>query len=149
MRALGNIPLGGLVGLGERPILEITKATTIHVPVEHVFAFFENPDNFPKFMQHVEDVRQIGDKQWQWTMRGIVHDVSAKLESVGTNATRVTLRLAYAPPGGILGHEVARLFGADPKHELDDDMLRLKSLLEQGKTTGRSGVVTLEEVRRT
>jgi len=40
----------------------------------------------------------------------------------------------YRPPAGVLGHYVASLFGADPKSEMDDDMVRLKSLIEIGKT---------------
>jgi uncharacterized membrane protein len=176
-RALANVPFLGLVGLGEKPILDVTKATTINVPVEHVFAFFENPENFPKFMRHVEEVRPIGDARWHWKVAGVpgthfewdvvydrvepnrllvwrsvedaavVQTLSARFEALAPNTTRLTIRLSYAPPGGILGHEVTRLLGADPKHELDEDMLRLKTLLEQGKTTGRAGVVTLEELR--
>ncbi len=39
---------------------------------------------------------------------------------------------------------VASLFGADPKHAMDQDLVRFQSLLEQGKTTAHG-----EEVRRT
>jgi hypothetical protein len=42
---------------------------------------------------------------------------------------------------------VARLLGADPKRQMDDDLVRLKSLLERGKATGRAGPVTLEELK--
>ena len=49
--------------------------------------------------------------------------------------TEIEVRLLYAPPGGAIGHAVAMLFGVDPKHSMDDDLVRLKSLLEEGKTT--------------
>jgi len=78
----------------------------------------------------------------------VVQRLSARFERLGASSTRVTIRLSYAPPGGLLGHELACLLGADPKHELDLDMLRLKSLLEEGKTTGRNGAVTLEEMQQ-
>ena len=39
------------------------------------------------------------------------------------------------PPGGALGHLAALLFGADPRSEMDEDLLRLKSLIEEGKTS--------------
>jgi uncharacterized membrane protein len=45
-----------------------------------------------------------------------------------------------------MGHLVAKLFGADPKHALDDDLGRLKSLLELGKTTAHHQGVTAEEL---
>ena len=38
---------------------------------------------------------------------------------------------------------VAALLGADPKRQLDDDLLRLKSLLERGKASGHEERVTL------
>lgn len=40
--------------------------------------------------------------------------------------------MSYNPPAGVLGHAVAELFGVDPKHEMDDDLLRMKSLIETG-----------------
>jgi uncharacterized membrane protein len=49
--------------------------------------------------------------------------------------------MAYRPPAGALGHTIAKLFGADPKREMDDDLLRLKSLLERGQATGTNGRV--------
>ena len=39
--------------------------------------------------------------------------------------------MTYNPPGGVAGHAIAALFGADPKSAMDDDLLKLKSLLEQ------------------
>jgi uncharacterized membrane protein len=41
--------------------------------------------------------------------------------------------MSYSPPAGVLGHVVAKLFGADPKTELDEDLLRMKTFLETGK----------------
>jgi uncharacterized membrane protein len=62
-------------------------------------------------------------------------------------STRVGIRLCYAPPVGVLGHAVASLFGADPKREMDDDMVRFKSLMESGKTRAHGHKVTRDEVR--
>jgi uncharacterized membrane protein len=176
-RALANVPFLGLVGVGPKPLIEVAKATTINLPAERVFGFFENPENFSKFMRHVEEVKRTGESRWHWKVAGVpgtfvewdvvrdrvepnrllvwrsaddaavVQIVSARFEPLAPNTTRVTIRLSYAPPGGILGHELARLLGADPKQELDEDMVRLKSLLERGKTTGRGGVVTLQGLR--
>jgi uncharacterized membrane protein len=38
--------------------------------------------------------------------------------------------MSYDPPAGILGHGVAKLFGADPSNQMDDDLVRLKSYIE-------------------
>jgi uncharacterized membrane protein len=40
--------------------------------------------------------------------------------------------MTYNPPGGVLGHGIAKLFATDPKRELDQDMQRLKTFLETG-----------------
>jgi uncharacterized membrane protein len=46
--------------------------------------------------------------------------------------TRVDIKLAYNPPAGAIGHATAKLFGADPKSEMDADLMRLKTALETG-----------------
>jgi hypothetical protein len=43
------------------------------------------------------------------------------------------VRLCYLPPGGAFGHAVASIFGADPKAEMDADLLRLKTVIETGR----------------
>jgi uncharacterized membrane protein len=47
--------------------------------------------------------------------------------------TRVSIHLCYVPPGGVFGHWAARLFGADAKSDMDDDLVRLKGLIEDGR----------------
>jgi uncharacterized membrane protein len=42
------------------------------------------------------------------------------------------VRLNYNPPAGAIGHAVAGLFGADPKTEMDQDLVRMKTLIETG-----------------
>jgi uncharacterized membrane protein len=59
-------------------------------------------------------------------------------------STRITVRTIYNPPAGALGHAVATLFGSDPKSAMDEDLVRLKSLLETGKTTVKGKESTYE-----
>ena len=58
-----------------------------------------------------------------------------RFEPTDDGGTRVDIRLSYNPPAGALGHFAALLFGDDPKSAMDEDLVRLKSLLEQGKAT--------------
>jgi uncharacterized membrane protein len=51
----------------------------------------------------------------------------------GGRGTEVRVTLAYAPPLGKLGATVAKLFGEEPKQQLDDDLRRFKSLMEAGE----------------
>jgi uncharacterized membrane protein len=55
-------------------------------------------------------------------------------------STRLDLRISYHPPAGALGHAFAKMLGADPKKQMDDDLMRLKSLIETGKTPGHESV---------
>jgi uncharacterized membrane protein len=63
-------------------------------------------------------------------------------------STRVQVRASYVPPAGFVGNAVLAFFGADPKHLLDADLVRMTSLLEDGKTTGPKGQITLKDVTR-
>jgi len=54
-------------------------------------------------------------------------------EPNGNGGTRITVRLAYLPPAGAFGHAVATIFGADPKSEMDGDLLRMKTMIETGR----------------
>jgi uncharacterized membrane protein len=47
-------------------------------------------------------------------------------------STRLDIRISYNPVAGGLGHAVAALFGADPKTQMDEDLLRMKTLIETG-----------------
>jgi len=64
----------------------------------------------------------------------------------GGSATRLQIRLAYKPPVGAIGHAIAKLFGKDPKTAMDEDLVRMKSLLERGKTAAHGQTVTREQL---
>ncbi|HYD78913.1 MAG TPA: SRPBCC family protein [Paucimonas sp.] len=66
----------------------------------------------------------------------------------GGRGTIVQVELQYSPPGGTAGALAAKLFGADPERQLDDDLRRFKQLLETGEIpttvgqpSGRRGIV--------
>jgi uncharacterized membrane protein len=67
---------------------------------------------------------------WDSTLK---HQGSVRFQPNGNGGTRVTVRLCYLPPGGAFGHAVASIFGADPKAEMDADLLRLKTVIETGR----------------
>jgi uncharacterized membrane protein len=63
----------------------------------------------------------------------IEHEGRIRFEEVDDGTCRVTVRMTYRPPGGVLGHAIAHILGWDPKSRIDDDIVRMKSLLEEGK----------------
>jgi uncharacterized membrane protein len=171
-----NIELKRLLGLGaSHRAVDVQKTITIAAPLEEVFRFFLNVANFPRFMAHLREVRDLGNGRSHWVAAGpaglrvswdavitrsepnkvlawqsepgatVANAGTIRFESVA-GGTRVDIKLSYNPPGGALGHVVAKLFGADPKSELDDDLVRLKSLIEYGKASVGRTTVTREDV---
>jgi uncharacterized membrane protein len=152
-----------------RRTVDIQKTLTIDAPVERVFAFWSDYENFPLFMSNVREVQDLGGGRSRWTVSGPA-GVPIEWESVITQqapgeaiawrslpgsmlenagivrsrpegeGTRVDLRFCYHPPVGGAGQAVAELLGADPRAKLNEDLGRLKSLLEgtiRGQTHGQ------------
>ncbi|MET0414134.1 MAG: SRPBCC family protein [Polyangiaceae bacterium] len=51
----------------------------------------------------------------------------------GGRATEVHVEIRYYPPAGALGKVVAKVFGADPAHEVRQDLRRFKQVMEMGE----------------
>jgi len=141
--------------------IAVQKTIYVAAPVGEVYAFWTDYQNFPRFMHNVREVRVDGaGSHWvvagpagvpvQWDSRivelepnalprwcsspgsALKHEGCVRFE--GSRAgTRVTVQLRYVPSGGAFGHAVASLFGADPKSEMDADLLRTKSMIETGR----------------
>ncbi|HEX5055036.1 MAG TPA: SRPBCC family protein [Gammaproteobacteria bacterium] len=111
-------------------------------------------------VRRIEDGVRSKHPRWRWTVDGpagtevefdtfVVASESDRLLAWRTDAdspiqhagvahfnenpdgsTTVEIHMSYDPPAGILGHAVAKLFGADPSNQMDDDLVRLKSYIE-------------------
>jgi uncharacterized membrane protein len=163
MRGLTNWDLKSLVGAGsDCRAIEVQKTVNINAPVGQVFEFWNDYQNFPRFLSNVREVRPLGDGRSEWTVAGpagIPVSWTAEMTEFARNerlawrtvpgttfgsegevhfeanrngGTRVHISLCYHPPGGALGHALAKLFGADPKSEMDADLVRMKTLIETG-----------------
>ena len=159
-----------------RRVIDVFKTINIQAPVDEIFSFWTHFGNFPLFMQHVRNVLDLGHGRTRWVLEGpggipAVFDTEVKhvspnefisWESIPGSeiqgegfvrfiahehgTTRVDVRICYNPPLGMVGHFIAMLFGDDPKHALDEDLVRMKSLIEDGKTHAHGREVTLDEV---
>lgn len=149
-------------GAGRRAV-DIHKTIVVGAPVEQVWDLWDGFERFPRFMTHVRDVTVGTDGRSHWVVDGpagttlrwdaevtarvpqellawktcpgqaIAHAGIVRLESVEDDRTRISVRLSYNPVAGAVGHGVARVLGADPKRRLDDDLARMKQLLETGR----------------
>jgi len=164
-RGVTNLDTRTLLGLSNAENgIRVNKAINIFAPIDVVYQFWRNFENFPLFMNHVKEVSQDnGLSTWKVTAPAgssiefqsyIIRDVPNEIIEWETipdsqvhhagfvrfdenwdGSTRVNVQLSYVPPAGALGHAVAQLFGVDPRQAMDDDMVRLKSLLEEGGTS--------------
>lgn len=62
----------------------------------------------------------------------VAHAGIVRFEPDAAGGTRLQIRFSYNPPGGAIGHAFALLFGNDPKTKMDQDLARMKTLIETG-----------------
>jgi uncharacterized membrane protein len=154
----------GRPGRERRRAVDIQTTLFVGAPVDQVYDFWTDYQNFPLFMSSLRQVRDLGGGRSQWVVSGpggvpiewdamLTEQVpgstlawrsrpGSMLENAGTvrfrpegKGTRVDLRLCYHPPAGHTGQVVAELMGADPRARLNDDLERLKALLEEVQTS--------------
>ncbi|HYE18311.1 MAG TPA: SRPBCC family protein [Tepidisphaeraceae bacterium] len=149
------------VGAG-RHAVDIKKTVNIDAPVALVFGFWSNYDNFPLFMSNVRKVTSRPDGTSRWEVAGpagttvtwdaVLTDFephrmigwrSVEGSTVASSGfvnfaendaggTRVDVHMRYNPPAGAIGHALASLLGANPRAKIDDDLNRMKVLIETG-----------------
>ncbi len=160
----------------ERQAISVQKAININATRQELYNFWSNLENLQHFMAHVNEVRTVGPNRTHWKVAGpagseieyeamtteqvpdeliawrtvegepVRSSGKVRFDPNPDGSTRITVQMQYTPPAGALGHAVAMLFGTDPKQAMDEDMVRLKSLFEEGKTTIRGREVTRESI---
>ncbi len=176
LRSLTNLPFGQMLGLSQsRRVINIQRAFNIPAPIDKVYNFFANFENFPRFMSHIESVKRMGGNRSHWVAKGpagtsvewdaietqakknqmiawqstpdseIKTTGAVRFKKMSEDSTQVNIHLYYNPPAGALGHAVAAFFGKDPESAMIDDMIKVKSLLTEGKTTVEGEEVTYKQ----
>jgi len=171
-RSVTNMDTRSLLGVGEN-LIKVRKSINIDAPIDEVYQFWRNFENFKLFMNHVKEIT-VNDDISTWQVAGpagttvefqsqITRDIPnesiaweslpdsqvkqagfVRFDSIRDGSTRVSVHMEYLPPAGVLGHAVAQLFGVDPRQAMNDDLMRLKSLLETGKTSSSKGTAELD-----
>lgn len=135
----------------------------VGVPVEVAYRAWSDFESFPRFMNHVKEVRRVdasgqrihwkasvGGTPQEWdaevidltpnqrvawrSVSGTANDGAVEFEPQGTN-TRVLVRLNYDPPAGVAGDTADALFQATAR-AVADDLRNFKQLIETGKVSG-------------
>jgi len=135
---------------GGRIVVRVDKALDVRLPVVDVFAVWGHLENLPRFIPHLQDVRQVAIDRHRWTMgppseapvewdtritrfganRVIAWEtmpgsVVRQLGSIGfrpntDGSTRLSVGLTYVLPPGPFGTQLAALARAEGL----DDVLR-------------------------
>ena len=150
----------------------VTHEILVNAPVGKVFEFWKNFENFPRFMENIESIKVVGPDLTHWKMRGplgvpvewdakttyieenkkiswqstggtVENHGSVVFEDVDGDKTRVTVGLEYKTPAGAIGEAVAKLL-SDPQRQLEEDLRRFKSVVQEGDAHLMSGATAAD-----
>lgn len=137
---------------------KVKKTITVDAPVGIVYRAWHNFENFPRFMDNIEEVRVVGGGRSHWKAKGplgtapewdaeITLDEPERtigwrsIEGSATKtagrvnldgrdgATQIEVTLEYEAPAGVVGETVAKIF-KDPERQVDADLHRFKEIIE-------------------
>jgi len=140
--------------------VKVEKRVVVNRPVEEVYRFWRNFENLPRFMDHLESVTVLDETRSHWVAKApagtrvewdasihneieneliawrslegadVNHAGSVHFTPAGQGQTEVRVVLSYEPPAGKVGAALAKLLGEEPSQQVDDDLRRLKQVLE-------------------
>lgn len=143
--------------------VRVDSCITINKPRQEVYRFWRNLENLPRFMRHLENVKEIDNKHSHWVAKApagrsvqwraeIINEAenerigwrslpgsdvdnagSVRFKPAPGGGTIVSVALQYNPPGGMLGAMFAKLFGEEPSQQIAEDLQRFKMLMETGE----------------
>jgi uncharacterized membrane protein len=148
--------------------IETERSIDIKASPEAVYDVCSHYENFPHFMSHAIDVRDLGNHRAHWVVQGRggsevefdsrltdsdrPHRIAWRSEpgsivdSEGVitlqpyaGGTRATVRMAWRAPAGAVGVGVMALTGTHAESALEDDLRRMKEFIEHGQQPRESG----------
>jgi uncharacterized membrane protein len=147
----------------------LRAAVTVRRAPEDVYRFWRDLENLPAFMYHLKSVTADSGNRSHWVANApigqsvqwdaqITEDEPNKriawqslagspVENGGSvqfthapgDGTEVRVTLSYHIPGGVLGKAAATVFGESPEQQVNDDLRRLKQILETGQVLRSDG----------
>jgi uncharacterized membrane protein len=140
----------------------VHETIEVQAPLQDVFRYWSNFENFPSFIQNVEEVRMSGRDTCHWTVKGplgnsvefdarttemdpdrgigwnttggeVMTSGEARFEEVSPGRTRIEVTMIYAdPPGGKVGEAAANLI-SNPERNLKVDVENFARIVERGE----------------
>ena len=140
----------------------VQESIEVQAPLQDVFTYWSNLENFPQIMSNIEEVRVAGDTSY-WRVKGPLgktvefdarttemspergiawnstndNDVETsgqvRFEEVAEGRTRIDVTMNYAdPPGGRVGEVVADAI-SNPEREMREDLENFARQVERGE----------------
>lgn len=134
------------------------KSIIVDAPVRSVFRLWRNFENFPQFMSHIKEVVMLDkdtshwkakisgiDEEWDakttrlqqdkviaWeSTSGLENSGEVRFEPIGEDKTRMTVRIEYKPPAGIVGQAVESVYmGKEVEESIEEDLEHFKERVE-------------------
>jgi len=143
----------------------VQESVEVQAPVEDVFRYWSNFENFSTFMSNVEEVRMTGQDTSHWKVKGplgksvrfdakttemdpvrgigwntvegdVMTSGEARFEEVAPGRTRIDVTMNYSdPPGGAVGEAVANVL-SNPERNLREDLQNFAQIVERGELGG-------------
>jgi uncharacterized membrane protein len=143
----------------------VHESVEVQAPVGDVFAYWSNFENFPNFMQNIEEVRMTGEDTSHWRVKGplgksvefdakttemdpnrgigwntvdgeVMTSGEVRFEEILQDRTRVEVTMNYAdPPGGKVGEVVAEAI-SNPERTVREDLQNFSRIVERGELGG-------------
>jgi uncharacterized membrane protein len=149
-------------GVPDNVGITVERHVVINRPPGEVYGFWREFGNLGSVMQHVDQVKTDDGLHTHWIVRTpwgrrmewdavVINEhpgemiaweslPGAQVQNAGAvrfepegNGTKVTVKLEYNPPWGLLGRVAVFLFGEEPGRAISDDLQRLKKRLETGE----------------
>jgi uncharacterized membrane protein len=143
----------------------VNESIEVKASVAEVYRYWSNFENFPNFMQNIEEVRMTGQDTSHWQVKGplsksvqfdarttemnpdrgigwntesgeVMTSGEATFEEVAPDRTRIEVTMNYAdPPGGKIG-EVAANMLSNPEKNMKEDLENFARIVENGELGG-------------
>jgi uncharacterized membrane protein len=143
----------------------VHESIEVGAPVEDIFRYWSNFQNFANFMANVEEVRMTAQDTSHWRVKGplgksvefdartteldpnrgigwntvggdVMTSGEVRFEEVSPGRTQVEVTMNYAdPPGGAIGEVVANAL-SNPERILKEDLENFARIVERGELGG-------------
>jgi uncharacterized membrane protein len=140
---------------------KVEEEIIVGAPGDTVYSAWHNFENFPKFMDNIQEVRVVSGGRSHWRAKGPLGSAAewdaemtldepnkaigwrsiegnSSVKTAGRvnfepqgDATKLRVILDYDAPAGAVGNVVAKIF-ADPEQQMKDDLQRFKETIEKG-----------------